>query len=83
MRKLMLALTFAFVACGGDTTPSNDLSAPADLSANACGLATINNDCFASCGEPDGGASPGGPGWPCGPDPVCQNGHWKFDCLPH
>jgi hypothetical protein len=55
----------------------------ADLSMT-CGLATIDADCAASCGTPDGGlGGAGGPNWPCQPDPLCSGGHWHFDCVRH
>jgi hypothetical protein len=54
-----------------------------DLGAH-CTLATLEGDCAASCGAPDGGLpGTGSPAWPCQPDPICgSDGHWRFDCKP-
>jgi hypothetical protein len=51
--------------------------------AASCTLDSVNADCYASCGQPAGGSvGPGDASWPCQPDPLCESGHWKFDCRP-
>jgi len=46
-----------------------------------CSLDTVTADCAASCSTPGSDVGqPGSASWPCRTDPLCEGGHWRFDC---